>query len=167
MSQSHLWMTHVTYTNGSCHIYEWVMSLMNQSYHIIKSVMSHTWFSYVGSAFQFFLCCLATTRERKYRSFVPYGIFDCDIPILIYPDGHTDVTWAITYRVLNPYDICDIPCDIRIPIDRTFFSRQWIELECRRWVLPRIRMCGVTRANESRHTHEWVISSVQMSHVHE
>ena len=27
------------------------------------------------------------------------------------------VTWDITYRVLSPYDICDIPCDIRIPID--------------------------------------------------
>ena len=33
------------------------------------------------------------------------------------PRGHTDITWDITYRVLSAYDICDIPGDIRMPID--------------------------------------------------
>jgi len=28
---------------------------------------------------------------------------------------HTDITWDITYRVLSPCDVCEIPCDICVP----------------------------------------------------
>jgi len=46
---SHIWMSHVTHMNGSCHTYEWVMSHiwmshgthMNESCHTWKRVVSH------------------------------------------------------------------------------------------------------------------------------
>ena len=52
---AHIWMSHVTHMNESCHTYEWVMSRiwmshvthMNESCHTCKWVMSHTWMSHV------------------------------------------------------------------------------------------------------------------------
>ena len=52
---SHIWMSHVTHVNESCHICEWVMSHiwmslvthMNQSCHMCEWVMSHIWMSHV------------------------------------------------------------------------------------------------------------------------
>jgi len=52
---SHVWMSHVTHVDESCHTYEWVMSHMwmshvthvNESCHICEWVMSHVWMSYV------------------------------------------------------------------------------------------------------------------------
>ena len=49
---SHLWMSHVTLMNESCHTYEWVMShiwmshvtLMNESCHTYETVMQHKCF---------------------------------------------------------------------------------------------------------------------------
>ena len=52
---SHIWMSHVTHMNESCHTYEWVMSHiwmrhvtnMNESCHTYECVMSHIWMSHV------------------------------------------------------------------------------------------------------------------------
>ena len=52
---SHIWMSHVTHMNESCHTYEWVMwhiwmshvTHMNESCHTYKWVTSHIWMSYV------------------------------------------------------------------------------------------------------------------------
>jgi len=52
---SHIWMSHVTHMNESCHTYEWVMSHiqmsyvthMNESCHTYRWVMSHIWMSHV------------------------------------------------------------------------------------------------------------------------
>ena len=51
---SHMWMSHVTHVNESCHTCEWVMShiwmshvtRMNESCHTCEWVMSHMWMSY-------------------------------------------------------------------------------------------------------------------------
>ena len=54
---SHIWMSHVTCINESCHTYEWVMSLMshiwmshvthmNESWHTHEWFMSHIWMSH-------------------------------------------------------------------------------------------------------------------------
>ena len=52
---SHIWMSHVTHMNVSCHTYEWVMAHiwmshvthMNESCHTYEWVMSHIWMSHV------------------------------------------------------------------------------------------------------------------------
>jgi len=54
---SHIWMSHVTHMNESCHTYEWVMSHiwmslvthMNESCHTYEWVMSHIWMSTVSA----------------------------------------------------------------------------------------------------------------------
>jgi len=51
----HVWMSHVTHMNESCHTYEWVMShvwmsqdtQINESCHTHGRVMSHVWMSHV------------------------------------------------------------------------------------------------------------------------
>ena len=52
---SHMWLSHVTHMNESCHTYEWVMSHIwmspvthtNESCHTYEWVMSHIWMSHV------------------------------------------------------------------------------------------------------------------------
>jgi len=50
----HVWMSHVTHMNDSCHTYEWIMtniwmrhvSNLNESCHTYEWVMSHIWMSH-------------------------------------------------------------------------------------------------------------------------
>ena len=52
---SHMWMSHVTHVDETCHTYGWVMShmwmsyvtLMDESCHIYGWVVSHIWMSHV------------------------------------------------------------------------------------------------------------------------
>jgi len=45
---SHIWMSHVTIMNESCHTYEWVMPHIWMSHvTIMKWVVPHTWMSHV------------------------------------------------------------------------------------------------------------------------
>jgi len=48
----HIWMRHVTYTNESCHTYEWVMSHIRMRHvtHMNQSCHSHEWVAVLTAA---------------------------------------------------------------------------------------------------------------------
>ena len=96
---SHLWMSHVTYMNDSCHTYEWVMSHicmshathMNESCQTYEWVMSHIWMSHVtrqpqcdpqqqrheGASIATYLLHLPPLLRDMTHSYVWHDLFVC------------------------------------------------------------------------------------------
>jgi len=72
---SHIWMSHVTHMNGSCHTYGWVMSHiwrshfthMNESCHTYKWVMSHIWVSHVTQMIESCLLVLTSNSAKTWH----------------------------------------------------------------------------------------------------
>ena len=64
---SHIWMSHVTHMNESCHTYEWVMKHIKMSHvtHIDESCDTYVWITMAKYA------TVAIAGEQKWMSHVP------------------------------------------------------------------------------------------------
>ena len=147
---SHIWMSHVTHMNESCHIYmneschtyEWVSSQKwNMAHRDIitpQSAMSHgthmhdPWRTYARVISHAWMSHITHMNESQ-------------------ESHHTNEKWQIAMFSLR--------------------SLQWVMAHTRmrdvtyEYVISKALMSHNTRMNESYYMHEWVISYTWMSHV--
>ena len=116
---SHVWMSHVTRMNESCHTYEWVMAhvwmshvtRMNESCHTYEWVMSHVWLSHVTGE-----QCDEQPRRTSLRGgsgfiCVTWLIHMCDMThSYVWHDSFICVTWLIHMWDMTHRDVCHDSC---------------------------------------------------------
>jgi len=143
---SHIWMGHVTHTNESCHTeschtYEWVMSHIGMSRVTHRNESCHTYkrvMSHIGMSH--------VTQRNESASFL--GVTSHErVPTYEY------VEHIYTYKSIRLY------------------SCETLSRRTREWVKSHIWMSHVTHTNESCHiyeschTYEWVMSHIWKSHI--
>ena len=158
---SPIWISHATHMNESCHTYEWDMSHirmshvthMNQPWHTYEWVMSHVWMSHV---LHVPLLIFIWHDSFMFVSVVRWLIYMCDKQT----SDSVHMAWLIhmcnmTYSYVW-YD--------------SFMCVTWLTNSNYNRKLPeRItsarRDANRIRVDESCHTHERVMSHIQMSHT--
>jgi len=191
---SHMWTTHVTHVNESCHTYERVMSHMwtshdthvNESCHTYERVVSHTWPSHITQVNESCHTCECVMRPMKVWESA------CQAA----PSLRKVARNTIQYAFEPPEEgrgsptncNSDRSCDHYKPLNESWLneschiydsamSHMWMShathksggvlASCDTYTSVRshIWMSHVTHMNQSGHACEWVMSHIWMSHV--
>jgi len=137
---SHIWMSHVTYMNESCHTYWCVTS-------DYKFVMSHTWMSHVTHAWVMSHTCMHTLAcVHTYKCVMSHVWM-----------SHVTRTNASCHAWMS---------HVTHMIESCHTNYGWVNTQARHvthiisLVILFVWMSPVTRMNESFHTYAWVMSHI-------
>jgi len=104
---SHIWMSHATHINQSCHTYEWVMphvkigrvTHMNASCHTYESVVSHIWMSHathMNQSCHTYECVIHMCAMTHSYAWHVWLIRTCDMTYAyVCPNSSMYVTWLM------------------------------------------------------------------------
>ena len=193
---SHIWMSHVTHMNESCHTYEWVMSHiwmshvthMNESRHTYEWVMSHIWMSHVtymneschtsGSpSHQPPIAARLSCFLDRWHALLQYVIrllHTCDMTHShVWHDSFICVTWLIRIYEIPPSCFLDrwhdsFSCVIRLihMCDVTHAHVCHDSFICVTWRMP---MCVMTHSyvwHDSFPCVTWLVHTCDMTYSH-
>ena len=151
---SHIWMSHVTHTNESCHPYKWVMPPIR---------MSHvTHMKSVQAALE---CCSAQlVMSWHQRRHVQHHIPTSHV-------AHVNVSCHAYKRVIS-----HIRISYTTHTNKTYHTHEessrsvWMQWRAMSHVIHEcdispVRMSHVTHTNESYYTYQWIMSQLRMSYV--
>jgi len=134
---SHIWMSHVTQMNESCHTCEWVMS--------------HMWMDHVAHAKKSRHTLLSTSRTRSQE------FASCHITM-----GHVPYEWVMSHN----HESCPVEGRRKnSPGVRSHVTHMHASCHTYECVMAHKQIGRATRTNESCHTYKWVMSHLWESHV--
>ena len=134
---SHIWMSHVTHMNESCHTYEWVMS--------------HIWMSHVAHITK--SCHTRTERHTGLilsRNCLPSLSCMC-VPWLSCDMTHPRLSMGPVWLSLSCVTWLIHMCV-------AWLSRNWVKAHTYMSDCKHVNTSHGTHVHESRHTYKWVIS---------
>ena len=170
---SHIWMSHVTHMNESCHTYEWVMSHIWMSHtthmnastsHTYEWVMFHIWMSHVTHMNE---SCHTWMRQHVTHMNKSCHTHEWNIP---------DITATNKKHTATPCNTLQHTATHCNTHECVNISRIWMSHATHtdtasnhtyEWVTPHTWMRhNITHMNESCHAHEWNIPDIlRMSHA--
>ena len=134
---SHVWMSHVTYTNESYH------TCLNESCHIYQWVLSHIWKSHGTRTHESWHTCLWVPMSHvRVCQWVMWEVLK-EFTLVM---SHTFMSHVIHWMKMNAS--CHAACHIR----KSHVTHIHELCHTYEWVMSHVRMSHITRKNQSLHT---------------